>query len=287
MSDQLTKRVESLLRPVFYIYNAAFDDAAQVDAILGPLPGEVEPPAPVDNSQGDLVVTLCSHGLLTAEQEVHLFRQMNFLKHRLVGLQAALKQQPLVALVEAAERCKRQAESVRNFIIEHNQRMVYSISCKYLRPDKTLGGLMSDGNMALMRAVEKFDYALGNKFSTYAQYAVQREFWKKNRVREINGIEDLEDVRATRRWKRSDQVLPAETEGRDSRIAELVKGLNAREKVVLAERIMADADEKKTLDQLARRWGITRERVRQIEAKLLLKLRQRANEAGGEDYFLD
>ena len=71
-----------------------------------------------------------------------------------------------------------EAETVKAILITSNLRLVVSIAKKFNEPSLTFEELISEGNIALMRSVEKFNFALGNRFSTYATYAIQRHFFR-------------------------------------------------------------------------------------------------------------
>ena len=78
--------------------------------------------------------------------------------------------------MDQIERLYDEAVSTKNQIIRANLRLVVSIAKRHVGPSQNFFELVSDGNMSLMRAVEKFDYARGNKFSTYASWAIMKNF---------------------------------------------------------------------------------------------------------------
>ena len=78
--------------------------------------------------------------------------------------------------MDQIERLYDEAVSTKNQIIRANLRLVVSIAKRHVGPTQNFFELVSDGNMSLMRAVEKFDYARGNKFSTYASWAIMKNF---------------------------------------------------------------------------------------------------------------
>ena len=69
-----------------------------------------------------------------------------------------------------------EAVATKNQIIRANLRLVVSIAKRHVGPAENFFELVSDGNMSLIRAVEKFDFARGNKFSTYASWAIMKNF---------------------------------------------------------------------------------------------------------------
>ena len=96
--------------------------------------------------------------LLRPEQERYLFRQYNYLKYRADRLRKKLDLNHIrSAQLRQTERILAQAEAVKNRIIRANLRLVVSIAKKHAGGPMTLFELISDGNVSLMRAVEKFD----------------------------------------------------------------------------------------------------------------------------------
>ena len=78
--------------------------------------------------------------------------------------------------MDQIEQLYEQAVKTKNRIVQANLRLVVSIAKRHVGTCDDFFSLVSDGNISLMRAVDKFDYARGNKFSTYATWAVIRNF---------------------------------------------------------------------------------------------------------------
>ncbi|MEM9413437.1 MAG: sigma factor, partial [Planctomycetota bacterium] len=119
------------------------------------------------------LASLYENALLTREQEGYLFRKFNFLKCKAKQLRDKLD--PLRAKsseMDEIENLYEQAVQVKNQIVKSNLRLVVSIAKRHVSAADDFFQLVSDGNMSLIRAVEKFDYARGNKFSTYASWAI-------------------------------------------------------------------------------------------------------------------
>src|SRR5262249_14995108 len=176
-------RADQLLRqPLDYIYNPDFDDPSKEAAIMASMPGEEKfhnqlhdkkPPKDVPPE----LAPLYEYPLLSKEQEQHLFRQMNYLKHRLHKLRQSLDPgRARTPELDHIEELQAKINSVKERLIRCNMRLVVSYAKKHASPTDNLFELISDGNMSLIRAVEKFDYARGNKFSTYASWAIMKNF---------------------------------------------------------------------------------------------------------------
>src|SRR5262249_40686880 len=115
--------------------------------------------------------------LLSKEQEQHQFRLMNYLKHKLNKLRQSIKSPSVRANeLRQIEDLQRKVIVVKERLINCNMRLVASIAKKHNNAAESLFELISDGNLSLMRAVEKFDYGRGNKFSTYASWAIMKNF---------------------------------------------------------------------------------------------------------------
>jgi RNA polymerase sigma factor (sigma-70 family) len=278
-------RAKELVRtPVDYIHNAEFDDSTKEDAILGEMPGEAKfqadragksPPKDVPAHMAHLY----EWPLLNKEQEQHVFRKMNFLKHKLHKLQEALD--PAKTTVEElrrAEELKRDIRSCRDRLINCNQRLVYAQAKQKLALGENIDDLVSDGNLSLMRAVEKFDYGRGNKFSTYATWAIMKNFArsipdaKTHKQRYMTGHDELFEAKADVRG--DEQEALALADAARARVNRLLEHLDARTREVIRMRTGLDGSEEMTLEQIGQHFGITKERVRQINVRGMKMLRE-------------
>jgi RNA polymerase sigma factor (sigma-70 family) len=270
-----------LEQPVEYIHNASFEDPRNDAGFLGPMPGEEQfqaqvramgPPRDVPAEMAHLY----RWPLLNKEQEQHLFRQMNYLKYKLNKLrQKAGPGSVRVGDLRQIEDLQSRIRQVRDRLINCNSRLVANIAKKRAALYNSLPELMSDGTVSLMRAVEKFDYARGNKFSTYATWSIPDE--QHYRERYVTGHEEMFECRADVRT--DEQEIVAQADMARDRINKLLEGLDPRTREVIRMRNGLDGNAEMTLEQIGQHFGITKERVRQINVRGMKQLRERAQQA--------
>ncbi|MDV7172174.1 sigma-70 family RNA polymerase sigma factor [Gordonia amicalis] len=272
--------------------------------------------------------------LLNAEQEVELAKQIEAglcAKHVLATKKrlSATKKRDLATIV-------REGEAARSHLLEANLRLVVSLAKRYTGRGMPLLDLIQEGNLGLIRAMEKFDYAKGFKFSTYATWwirqAITRGMADQSRTIRLP-VHLVEQVNKLARIKRelhqqlgreatddelaSESGIPAEkiadlldhsrdpvsldmpvgsdeeaplgdfiedaeaTSAENAVIAGLLHSdiravlatLDEREQQVIRMRYGLDDGQPRTLDQIGRMFGLSRERVRQIEREVMGKLR--------------
>jgi RNA polymerase sigma factor (sigma-70 family) len=215
--------------------------------------------------------------LLTALQERALFRLYNHLKYRASRERAAVLKDPGdAAALERFTASMREAGETKNRILQANLRLVVSVAKVHAGPQTPLFELVSDGNMSLLRAIEKFDYARGTRFSTYAVYVISRDF-ARSLPEEAQWT-----ARLASEFVGSAAEKPAPVAGDDeallrraaSLLDDLLAQLPERERAVIEARFgLTGTDGPMSLEELGRRMGVTGERVRQIEKSALDKLR--------------
>jgi RNA polymerase sigma factor (sigma-70 family) len=283
------QRVMSL--ELAYIPHAEFErirTTRQERALLAPAPPSEPLPKP-RKTPGDLppyLASLYETPLLTHEQEVYLFRKMNYLKYKANSLRSQLDPaRPQGSLLDRIETLYDQSLAAKNQIISANLRLVVSIAKRHFAPGADLFSLISDGNMSLIRAVDKYDFARGFKFSTYASWAIMKNFARTipgERRHQDRFRAGMGDVFASAEDVRTDPHELEDAHARqESAVAQILQRLDTREREIITRRFgLVRGQEPLTLKQVGELMGVTKERVRQIEVRAMSKLRAAAVEEG-------
>src|SRR5205807_6720805 len=178
----------------------------------------------------------------------HLFRKMNFLKHRAGKILDSMKlpgglidyQRLRVEDLDKVERYLEEAVKIKDLLINCNMRLVVSIAKRHSGQTDNFFELLSDGNVSLIRAVEKFDFSRGNKFSTYGSWAIMKNFArsipeeKNRRDRYLTGAEALFDTAPDNRT--DEQECLASAEQATHKVNRLLEYLDPREREVIRMR---------------------------------------------------
>jgi RNA polymerase primary sigma factor/RNA polymerase sigma factor len=138
--------------------------------------------------------------------------------------------------------------------------------------------------MSLLRAADKFDFSRGNKFSTYASWAIMKNFSRslhdaaRHRERFCTSQSEMfsytEDVRTDQYERESAQIQ------RESQVKRILDRLNEREREIVTARFgLIRGHEPLTLTQVGAVMGVTKERIRQIQVRAMSRLREAAEEA--------
>ncbi|MCE2966912.1 MAG: sigma-70 family RNA polymerase sigma factor [Phycisphaerales bacterium] len=223
--------------------------------------------------------------ILTGAQEKVLFHQYNFARYRIWKIQqevwATTSRKPTSEQAEDVLRWYRRADLVRTQIANTNLALVLAMAKRTRMSEVDFADLVSEGNMALLRAVDKFDAGRGYKFSTYACRAILKAFsrqgMKLSKYRQrfptdfdpkLERSNFLETKRATFEKDAADEVKRIVLENR----AELTEV----ERTVIEHRFgleSGELDKPMTLEQVGQIIGVTKERVRQIQNKAMEKIR--------------
>ena len=284
---KLRERVRKLLeQEIGFIANSSFRYMDASKTRLHDAPPKTKPASTARRRNSDAPVYLeamCSAGLLTVEEERQLFCRMNYLKHRANSIRSTLSvTRPSIRKVTEIERLMSEADDLRNRIVVSNTRLVVSIVKKFADEKNRFDDLLSEGVSCLIRAVDKFDFDRGFRFSTYATMAVQRDILravKKNqrdRTRFATGTFEVLG-QEYREHNTADQTQAALLK-LSNHVARLIKKLDDREQFIIKARCgLVDVGAKPTFSRLGEKLGVSKERVRQLELRAMTKLRALAS----------
>ena len=234
---------------------------------------------------------MCESELLSPEQERVLFREMNLLKYRANMLRSQIDPEFATETeLNEIESHLVQAQEIRDHLIKANMRLVVSIVKKFVTPQQSFDELLSEGILTLMKAIEKFDFDRGFRFSTYAYRSIVRHVYRtvtvahKEESRFTRDAEEwaFEDASDSNSTTMGDQVW--------SNLRELMGGLldklDRRERFIIRSRYALGSHRKvRTFQSLADKLGVSKERVRQLERRAVQKLQNYAAESNDDDLF--
>jgi RNA polymerase primary sigma factor len=287
--------------------------------------------------------------LLTAEQEVILAKAIEEGEAATKDLDSATNgKRPAPERMAELRRTERAGQLAKKKLIEANLRLVVSIAKRYVGRGMLFLDLIQEGNLGLIRAVEKFDYTKGYKFSTYATWwirqaitraiadqartiripvhmvetinkliRIQRQLlqdlgreptpeeigremeFTPEKVREIlkvsqepvsleTPIGEEEDSHLGDFIEDSDAIVPVDAASfilLQEQLDSVLHTLSEREKKVIQLRFGLTDGHPRTLEEVGREFGVTRERIRQIESKTLSKLRHPSRSQKLRDYL--
>jgi RNA polymerase sigma factor (sigma-70 family) len=219
--------------------------------------------------------------LMSAKEERVMFLRFNFAKRKLTLLQKKIKKEGLTR--ELAERFlewHRRFEHFREYLVRTNLALVLAMAKRTRLGDVDFAEIVSEGNMALIRAVDKFNVDRGFKFSTYACRAILKAFsrtaLKSSRHKMRFPVEFEPDMEKSDWIDRKRDVVEEDCLDELKAIVDRnLADLSDTEQTVIRRRFNWQQQEQSplTLEEVGQIIGVTKERVRQIQNKALAKIR--------------
>jgi RNA polymerase sigma factor (sigma-70 family) len=297
-------RLEKILTtPIRVFYHPSFSDPRQRKSILAEMP-EYEKFQAANLKIGTTRLQSiapemrpCYEApLLTPIQEQHLFRKMNYFKHKAKSLLSVNPNRVGENRVNKIEKLLNQAAEIRNEIAKSNFRLatqILKLQITFYREHSLTDALLSDAYFDVLKAVDYFNWTLGNRFSTYATWVVKKNFFRDSKAKIVQaerfGYLDEENA----------QNIEANTSGfaeereydvQKAVVQKLLKLLEdgdcssdrKRQVFVLENYFGVNGRERLTLEGISEKIGVTKERVRQLKEKGLQWLRDKVTELGIE-----
>jgi len=219
--------------------------------------------------------------LMKAPEEKMMFLRFNFAKRKLGAIQRKAKKEGLdKELAEQLVEWHRRYEHFREYLVRTNLALVLAMAKRTRLGDVDFAEIVSEGNMALMRAVEKFNVDKGFKFSTYACRAILKAFsrtaMKSNRYKTRFPVE-FEPEMEKSDWsdRKRDDVEEDCIDELKQIVDRNLADLSDTEQTVIRRRFnwQQQEDSPLTLEEVGKIIGVTKERVRQIQNKAMLKIK--------------
>ena len=283
--------------------------------------------------------------LLSREEEITLAKKMEIGRE---ARQTMIESEGEIENLEEIQQLIREGKEAREYLIKANIRLVVSIAKKYRRYGSSFLDLIQAGNVGLIRAVDKFDYKRGNRFSTYATWWIRRSVLRflnqkertirlpnylSNRLRKVRHVtrdlsqqlgrqptleeisehveQNVEELRQLIHYARlpisldepvgddgeselmhfienENAVVPFNTVQQhllEEDITNALGELSEREASIIKLRFGLEGNRSHTLKELGEIFGVTRERIRQIQQKALRKLRSPQNQSRLRNYL--
>jgi RNA polymerase primary sigma factor len=241
-----------------------------------------EPIKLTGSSLSEYLHTLTDAPVLNRDDEVGLFRRYNYLKYLACQTRDEIKLSKVSGTtLKQIETYLAQADEIKRRIIEANLRLVVNIARKHTLSGANLLDLVSEGNISLMNAVEKFNYSRGFRFATFASWAIAKDYARKipDQVGRLGKEAKASLANIHRELKTEEAADFAAIERAHHSLAQVIKdNLTEREQYVIINRFGLVGPpvkkETKTLVQIGRELDLSKERIRQIELTALQKLRQ-------------
>lgn len=269
-----------------WVHNDAFETDQAEARFFGPEAMTIETPrwTAYADDEDQIRWPNRSRTKLTKAQEQELFLRYNYACYRLAKLVTAQNRRKSPVRAKQMVLWQKRVMETRAMLTQANMALVLAMAKRTRIPNVEFAEMISEGNMALLRAIEKFDADRGFKFSTYACRAILKSFnrlaTKTGRYRQHFPTEyDPELERSDYDVRRHEMQRDESVESLREIIVLNKARLTETERAVVIERFaLGSAEKGRTLAQVGQIVGLTNERVRQIQNHALQKIRHALDE---------
>ncbi|HYO09777.1 MAG TPA: sigma-70 family RNA polymerase sigma factor [Tepidisphaeraceae bacterium] len=282
----LRERAEALLLENYAFMDSPTFKQRGIEKQLFNFDGGEEPPLPMTSwyqpTREEIADQLRgTPQLMKGAEEKLMFQRFNFCKRKLCALQKRAKRGGLTReLAEELVEWHRRFEHFREYLVRTNLALVLAMAKRTRLGDVDFAEIVSEGNMALMRAVDKFNVDNGFKFSTYACRAILKAFsrtaMKSSRYKTHFPVEFEPEMEKSDWSDRKRDLIEEDCIDELKQIVDRnLADLSDTEQTVIRRRFNWQQQEENplTLEEVGKIIGVTKERVRQIQNKALVKIK--------------
>lgn len=273
---------ERIPEEIDYVYHESFSSPDTEQGLFGDGAEKIDIPGWTQFPQvhDERVVPRSGRAVLKGPEERTLFLRFNYARYMLAGLIEAQRCRKSSSRAGRMVKWYRRAMKVRAHLVRANMALVVAMARRTRIPNVEFSELISEGNMALLRSIEKFDVSRGFKLSTYACRAILKSF---NRLATKTGKYHQRFATEFKpEMEQSDyDVKKHEMKRADSldSLREIIQQnraeLSELEWKIVTERFpLSPSSKNRTLAEVGRMVGLTNERVRQVQNRALEKIRQ-------------
>jgi len=282
LTDAERRLYEDIPEEIDFVDHESFASPATEAKLYGDQAEEIDVPTWTHFPEvvEEMPVKQSKRTVLKAADEAKLFLRYNYACYRLAKLVKAQQRRRSAARAKQMVKWYSRAKHAQADLVRANMALVLSMAKRTRIPNVEFSELVSEGNMALLRSVEKFDVSRGFKFSTYACRAILKSFnrlaTKTGRYRQHFPTEfdpDLE--KSDFEERRHDMIWDDSVDAVREILSRNRAGLSDLERTIVMERFaILSRGKGKTLAEVGKMVGLTNERVRQIQNLALDKIRQ-------------
>ena len=283
LSAEEQKAYDRIPKKMEYVFHPLFEQQDTWVELFGPESLDVSVPIwkPFPEIPGK-IKTRDKYKALTREEEQHLFLKYNFARYRLAGLIELQGERFSKLRALSMIQWHEQVMQLREDLVSANMNLVVAMATRSRVGNVEFSEQISEGSMALLRAVDKFDASRGFKFSTYVCRAIFKSFNRlatntKRYVQRFGKSFEPEMERSNYDEHKHDMIQADLLRDVNEIILTNAAKLTELERSVLRHRFALHGHSRKTLSELGEQLGLSNERIRQIQKKAIAKMQEILN----------